>query len=354
MRFHVVSLPHTQVTKEYCWCAYTSKVLKFCNMMTSLGHEVYLYGGTQNEAKVTEFITVVPEDDHKKWFGHYNWDVQVFDQWSDGAACWMTMNHRAAAAIRERRKPGDILCLTMGISQEPIAAMVPGMRSVETGIGYEGIIRDGLHVFESYAWMHFVYGQMKIMDGRFFDTVIPNSFEDTDYTFKSKKDDYLLYLGRLTSRKGMEIVKELAKSGHKIKMAGQGDLRIPYTEYLGVVRGHERAELLANAKALLCPTIYIEPFGGVAVEAMLSGTPVICTDFGAFTETVHPGVNGFRCHTLNDFENATRDCERLHPDIIRDFAKKYLTENIRHEYDTYFKRVATLDGQGWYAKEGPQ
>ena len=46
MRFHVVSLPHTQTTRAYSHCAYTEKVRKFCDMM-SVNHEVFLYSGRQ-------------------------------------------------------------------------------------------------------------------------------------------------------------------------------------------------------------------------------------------------------------------------------------------------------------------
>lgn len=58
MTFHVVSLPHTQTTMEYEACAYTSKTRKFCNMMKSLGHKVYLYASEENEANVDELITI--------------------------------------------------------------------------------------------------------------------------------------------------------------------------------------------------------------------------------------------------------------------------------------------------------
>jgi hypothetical protein len=61
MRFHVVSLPHTQTTKEFVHCAYTTKVVRFCNMMTSLGHEVFLYSSDDNDAHVTEHISVIPK-----------------------------------------------------------------------------------------------------------------------------------------------------------------------------------------------------------------------------------------------------------------------------------------------------
>src|SRR6266403_3224823 len=42
MNLHLVSLPHTQVTSDFCGCAYTSKILKFCKMMGP-DHTIHLY-----------------------------------------------------------------------------------------------------------------------------------------------------------------------------------------------------------------------------------------------------------------------------------------------------------------------
>jgi glycosyltransferase involved in cell wall biosynthesis len=53
------------------------------------------------------------------------------------------------------------------------------------------------------------------------------------------------------------------------------------------------------------PRCYIEPFGGSGVEVLLCGTPLIAVDYGAFTETIIDGVNGFRCHTLHLFSFKT-------------------------------------------------
>ena len=78
MRFHVVALPHTQVTKAFAGCAYTEKVRRFCNMMKSLGHTVYLYAGEENEANVDELITCITETQrrivvgNKPYVGHHS------------------------------------------------------------------------------------------------------------------------------------------------------------------------------------------------------------------------------------------------------------------------------------------
>lgn len=317
-------------------------------MMTSLGHEVFLYGGTENDAKVTEFVSVVSDGDRSRWFGHYDWNTMVFDEWKPTAECWTIPNCRIANEIDKRKQPGDILGVISGLCQAQLTIAFPNMRSVEWGIGYEGILDNAFHVFESNAWMHTVYGIKGIRDGRFFDTVIPNSFDEDEFLFNARKDEYLLYLGRLTPRKGLEVVEQLSKRGHRVITAGQGDIRITGAEHRGVVRGKEKAALISGAKALLVPTFYIEPFGGVAVEALLSGTPVLTTDFGAFTETVRDGIDGFRCHTMGEFEIATERVKELDHRAIHNNAQKYLTKNVRHQYDSYFKRLALLDGDGWY------
>jgi glycosyltransferase involved in cell wall biosynthesis len=308
-------------------------------MMTSLGHEVFLYGGSENDAKVTEFVAIVSDQDRKDWFGHLDFNKDVFNDWNSNSECWQTMNIRASWEIHKRKQPGDFLCIIAGVCQQQILHAVPSLQAVEWGIGYEGVIPNVPHVFESSAWMHYIYGKHSVGDGNFKDTVIPNSFDEEDYVYRDKKENYLLYLGRLTPRKGLSVVSHLAKRGHRILVAGQGTDRIENTEYLGVVRGSEKAELLANAMGVLVPTHYIEPFGGVAVESMLSGTPVITTDFGAFRETVIDGMTGFRCSSLKDFEDAANNVALLFSNRIRQHAEQYLTKFVRYDYDNYFKRL---------------
>jgi glycosyltransferase involved in cell wall biosynthesis len=110
---------------------------------------------------------------------------------------------------------------------------------------------------------------------------------------------------------------------------------------------------MSRARAVFVPTIYIEPFGNVAVEAQGCGTPVICTDWGAMTETVVHGVTGFRCRTFQEFIDATLLVQALDPRAIRDHARdNYGLEAIAEKYDRHFKRLLTLWDDGWYHLEG--
>jgi glycosyltransferase involved in cell wall biosynthesis len=113
--------------------------------------------------------------------------------------------------------------------------------------------------------------------------------------------------------------------------------------------GEERSELYRKAKATFVPTTYIEPFGGVAVESQLAGTPAITTDFGAFPETIEHGKTGFRCSTLNDFVQAARAVDQLNPLYIHKRAVQlYAMNNVRYQFETYFNKLQDLWAQGWY------
>ncbi|WP_308222406.1 glycosyltransferase [Kitasatospora sp. A2-31] len=124
------------------------------------------------------------------------------------------------------------------------------------------------------------------------------------YTYREEKEDFLLFLGRVSVHKGARDAAAFAQAaGLPLKLAGpawepdylHGILTdYPGTaEYVGEVGGSRRTELLAAAHALL---VLSQPFGGpfggewiepgatVVAEAAVSGTPVIATDNGCLAE----------------------------------------------------------------------
>lgn len=350
MRLHVVSVAHTQTTDDYLSCAYTQKVVKFCKMMKARGHTVFLYSGTDNTAECTEHTPCISETERALHVGdgHY-----TSPNWNPKTPAWFTFNQRAISAIRKRVKPHDFICVIGGTAHEDIGKAFPKHLVVEFGIGYAGTFAR-YRVFESYAWMHAVYGQQQgamTANGNFYNTVIPNFFDTDDFPFAAKKDDYYLYLGRFTQRKGVQIACDACKRlGVPLKLAGFGDYKPTYGEVVGEVGKVARGKLMSKAKAVFVPTQYLEPFGGVAVEAMMCGTPVITTDWGAFTETVRQGVTGYRCYSLSDFCAAANDVEKLKPRTIAAITRdNYSLETVGAMYENYFARLETLWDKGWYS-----
>lgn len=128
-------------------------------------------------------------------------------------------------------------------------------------------------------------------------------------------------------------------------------------EYLGYADIEQRKKLFAGAIATFVPTEYLEPFAGTHVESMLSGTPVLTTDFGVFPDTVINGVNGFRCHTLKDFvENALR-VKKLDRRVVALYADRFLMNNVIKEYLKWFDELHNVwestisDKKGWHRLE---
>lgn len=351
MRFHVVSLPHTQTTQAFSACAYTVKVINFCRMMKARGHTVFLYAGEANEAPCDELIPCLSEADRLILCNGGHYSSVPFDS---NHPQWKRFNETAAAEVRKRLEPKDFLCIIGGYAQKDVSDGVPELTTVEFGVGYGGIYSN-FRVFESYAWMHTVYGSQHphnphAVDGRWYDTVIPGYLDPAMFPFEEKKDDYFLFVGRLIDRKGPHIAAHMARElGVKLVVAGHGNPP-PDCEYVGVVGPEERGCLMSRAKALIAPTIYIEPFGNVAIEAQACGTPVISTDWGAFTETVKHGETGFRCRTMAEFVHAGRKVSELNPHAIRQHVlDRYSLDVVGEMYEDYFTRLMGLHHGGWYA-----
>ena len=252
---------------------------------------------------------------------------------------WRRANAKIAVQIEDRKEPGDFLCLPFGVCHRRLTELHPDLTAVETGIGYAGAFARH-RIYESYAWMHVALGrQGHDPDGMDEWAVIPNYFETEDFP-AGEPEDYLLYVGRMTDRKGVHLAARVAEAtGHELILAGEGEERPAYGDYIGPVGPDARAELMSHAKALICPTRYVEPFGGVAVEAQLCGTPVITTDWGAFTETVEQG-SGFRCRTWADFLLAAVDVAGLDRAEIRLRAQdRWSLEAVAPQFESYFNRI---------------
>lgn len=372
MTFHVVSLPHTQTTKEFLPCAYTQKVVKFANMMHDAGHKVYVYSGDKNEARCTEHISCITEEEQEQFFGHTDWKKDFFPiEWTIDKPYWQIMNARAYIEMQKRIKPKDFICLIAGPCQVSISEQLPNNMMVEFGIGYHQTVST-YRVFESYAWMHHRYGAYGIDDGACYDAVIPNYFDPDDFVDVMPKEDYLLFVGRLVSRKGLHVVNELGlATGKRVLFMGQGGeinkkgnlvgkekgYEVEITckhDYLGVITNPLRkSEIMAKAQALICPTSYIGPFEGVSVEALMSGTPVICTDWGAFTENIQHGQNGYRCRVLADYIQAVENLHNLHsPQKIKANAiENFGMHRVREMYEHYFEQLLGLWDVGWPSKK---
>lgn len=363
MRFHVLSIPHTVSSKEYNACAYTQKVVKFCKMMHARGHEIIHYGHEDSKVDCTEHVTVTTNKDMEISYGSYDWRSNFF-KFSIEDHIYKSFIRNSIIQIFKRKEKNDYLLGFFGWAHKEICSHFEDLIVVEPGIGYSDGHFAPFKIFESYAMLHSVMGLNAVsycqIDWN--SIVIPNYFDLDDFEFCEEKEDYFLYLGRVYQGKGVDIaIRAAERAGVKLKVAGQGGIvkemsNIGFTEVppnveeLGYADVATRKRLMAKAKGGLVPTIFHEPFGGVQVEFLLSGTPTLTTDWGAFVENNLHGVTGYRCRTLEDFAQGIRDIDKIDPKVCRQWAvDNFSLDRVAGMYEKAFTDFYNLkNGSGWY------
>ncbi|MGB2711460.1 MAG: glycosyltransferase family 4 protein [Conexibacter sp.] len=159
---------------------------------------------------------------------------------------------------------------------------------------------------------------------------IPNPVDVGAWPLQEHKDDYLLWVGRITADKGPHRAIAAARAaGVPLVLAGvvQPGQRAFFerevapqidgerVQFVGEVGGAAKRSLFAGARALLMPIRWREPFGMVMVEALSCGTPVIAFPEGAAAELVVDGTTGF---LVDDEAAMAAAVGRLHEIAPRD------------------------------------
>jgi len=357
MKIFIMGVPHTQTTEEFNSCPFTTRALNLCRMFVGRGHEVIHLGIEGSTPQCSEHVSVIPQELWASLYGHPG--AAQYNTRTDGEFApyheLYARNCRAAIEQRVSQPWEAIVCCTWGGAQRAATDDL-NQFVVETGIGYRHTWSK-YRVFETYAWMHFHLGLEQQFDGnRWYDVAIPSPIDPAQFDFRpQEKQNYLLFMGRLNDDKGVAIAIDVARrAGLPIKICGQGDPAKflkgnPHVAYVPPVGVEGRRKLMAEAAAFICPTQYVEPYGMVAVEAQASGTPVIATDWGGFTETVLHGLTGYRCRTMEQFVWAAKNIYRIDPAVCRRWAvDNYSPDRIALMYEEYFQSLLDLNGGGWY------
>ncbi len=144
--------------------------------------------------------------------------------------------------------------------------------------------------------------------------------------------DYVAFLGRISPEKRVDRAIEMAgKAGLKIKIAAKIDkadmeyyessikqlMEQPHVEFIGEIGEKDKGAFLGNAKALLFPIDWPEPFGMVVIEAMACGTPVIAWPHGSVPEILDHGKSGFIVQSMEEAVTALKNIDALDRDVVR-------------------------------------
>jgi glycosyltransferase involved in cell wall biosynthesis len=194
------------------------------------------------------------------------------------------------------------------------------------------------------------------LEGPRFAGVVYNALDVASFPFRADKDDHLLFIGQIALIKGAHLAVEVARRlGMRLVIAGKVDPHNrqyfaeaiePYIDgkqiqFLGEV-GYEKRELYANARCLLVPICWEEPFGLVMAEAMACGTPVIAFNRGSAPELVVHGETGYIVRDVDGMAEAVGRLDRLDPYRCRRHVAEHFDAPIMVEryLDIYHRILA--------------
>lgn len=162
--------------------------------------------------------------------------------------------------------------------------------------------------------------------------VVYNGVDLGAHPLVEKKEDFLVYVGRVGSEKRPELAIDIARRAKRrlvmiVKRSEPAELAYwqevvaprlgSDVEVLDQPPHHVKVDLVGRATAVLFPIDWPEPFGLVMTEAMACGTPVIARPLGAAPEVVAEGVTGFLRTSVTDMADAVADAKRLSPRACR-------------------------------------
>ncbi len=169
--------------------------------------------------------------------------------------------------------------------------------------------------------------------------------------------DYLAFVGRVSPEKRVDRAIEIAtalgiplKIAAKIAKADQEYfereieplLDNPLVQFVGEINEQQKPEFIGEARALLFPIDWPEPFGLVMIEAMACGTPVVAFEHGSVPEVIDPGVTGFVVSDVQSAIDATRRAMTLdRSGVRRTFERRFTARRMAEDYVEVYRMIAS-------------
>jgi glycosyltransferase involved in cell wall biosynthesis len=175
------------------------------------------------------------------------------------------------------------------------------------------------------------------------------------YLYQSKPKDYFAFCGRISYEKRIDRAIDIALQcdmplyiAAKIDSADDAYFREqvkplfnhPLIEYLGEIGEPEKREIMGNARALLFPIDWPEPFGLVMIEAFACGTPVIAYRNGSVPEIVEDGVTGYIVTNQEQAVQAARKIDSIDRAHCREtFERRFTVAHMAENYVNVYRDV---------------
>lgn len=173
-----------------------------------------------------------------------------------------------------------------------------------------------------------------------------------DYRFQKQKGDYLLFFGRIHPDKGTHDAIRIARMlKTELVIAGIVQDRRYFDEcvqpylsdqirYVGPVGPEGKSALLGNAKALLHPIRFDEPFGYSVVESLACGTPVIAVNRGSMPELLTDGETGFLVGSAEEAAERVGELGKIDPRRCRrEVEERFSDRRMVRDYLEVYREI---------------
>jgi len=230
-------------------------------------------------------------------------------------------------------------------------------------IRYGQLFADEIKILKKYRqlnWSTNSGAMTKLLPFIKFQGVVYNGLDLKRYPFNKNKNDYLLFLARLSPQKGPDTAISIAKKlGRKLILAGKiVDSDKPFLtkkvlkqidgrqiQYVGEVKFTEKIKLLKNASALIYPNIVFEACSNAILEAQACGTPVIAFDKGSNKELILNNKTGFVVKNSTQMAEAIKRLNEIDPQNCRQhIIKKFSVENMANGYEKLYLKLLKKPG----------
>lgn len=187
-----------------------------------------------------------------------------------------------------------------------------------------------------------------------------NGVDLEKYEFKENKGDKFMFLGRIAKSKGPHLaIKAARDAGVGIDIVGSTSF-VDDVDYVNEVRGlcdgeqirfvgevnqEDKIKYLQNARGLLIPSQFGEPFGLISAEAMACGTVPIALNDGALKEIIIDGQTGFICRSVDQMTERIKELDLISPSACRERAKQFSREKMAEEYTKLYNLI--IEGNEW-------
>jgi glycosyltransferase involved in cell wall biosynthesis len=318
-------------------------VYNLAETLVDLGHKVYLLASGDSNTRA-ELIKIFPRALRKE---KYAFETKNRNDYG-------FIGVARALEILKYLKP-DIVHNHFGWGFLPFQKEQPA--PVVTTL--HGTLEDGrqkhLHeLFRKHPYISISNSQRKPCPEMNYVANVYNGIDIDKFEISKKRGNYLAFLGRICTDKGIEMAIDIAKAtGRKLKIAAKIDIMdVPYyqkkikkkidgkqIEFLGEIGPEQKKHFLKNAYALLAPIQWEEPFGLFMAEAMASGVPVIANDRGSVRELIQDKETGFILHNrLEEFAEAVEKSvdiskERCREWVRQNFSMEVMTQNYLRVYE---------------------